>query len=153
MSSIDLAKVPATAEAVSAFADLALDKLSAQVGVLKAARQACALYAPGHGLNSIDLVRFLEQIGQAAGADPQLRAKANEAAAAVRGVVLSNYASASRQGQFGSSGLAVYFPASKVAFDQDPDRDGYLPGNTQYPVEFVQTQKWSRFLQAYLAKV
>ena len=49
--------------------------------------------------------------------------------------------------------MAIYFPASKFAFDSDPDRQGYVLDNTQYPVEFVQKERWGRFLHSYFDKV
>jgi hypothetical protein len=41
--------------------------------------------------------------------------------------------STQRQGRFGSAGVAIYFPESKRAYDNDPDGDGYALGNTHYP--------------------
>lgn len=38
--------------------------------------------------------------------------------------------------------MAIYFPKSKFAFDSDPDRQGYVVGNTLYPVEFVHREGW-----------
>jgi hypothetical protein len=39
-----------------------------------------------------------------------------------------------------------------LEFENDPDHEAYRPGNTYYPVEFVDKQKWSKFLHAYFAE-
>ena len=44
--------------------------------------------------------------------------------------MIANYASTSRQGAFGSEGLAIYFPKSQLEFNNDADHDAYQPGNT-----------------------
>jgi len=153
MSSMALDKVPALAKAVTTFAARAEAKLASQLKVLKKARSGCLNYAPGYGLHSIDLARFLDLVKDSAGVDPGVSGAAAAARAALQSAVLGNYASTSRQGAYGSAGVAIYFPASKAAFDTDPDREGYAPGNTHDPVEFVQREGWAKFLQAYLAKV
>ncbi len=89
----------------------------------------------------------------APGVDPTLARRAGSARAAVEGMVIDSYASTQRQGRFGSAGVAIYFPESKQAYDNDPDGDGYALGNTHYPVEFVDRQRWARFLHAYFEQV
>jgi hypothetical protein len=153
MSCVNLSKVATVAKAVTAFAEAARKKLAAQLKFLKKARGQCANYAPGYGLHSIDLGRFLELVNKSTAADSALRTSAGAALSAVQTAVLENYASTRRQGDFGSKGMAIYFPNSKFAFNSDPDRAGYLPGNTVYPVEFVQREGWAPFLHAYFARV
>jgi Clostripain family len=153
LSAIDLGKVQAAAAALSRFATEATANLDTHLPALKRARRACENYAPGYGLNSIDLIRFLDQVVSAPSVDAKLASRATSARAAVADTVLDSYASVQRQGRFGSHGLAIYFPASQLAFDNDPDRDGYVKGNSNYPVEFVERQKWGAFLQAYHARV
>ena len=68
-------------------------------------------------------------------------------------MVIGNWASAQRQGKFGSEGVAIYFPKTQVDFDNDADGSAYQPGNTVYPVEFVDKQKWASFLHGYLTKL
>ena len=53
----------------------------------------------------------------------------------------------------GGHPVACHFPESKVAFESDPDHEGYLTTNTYYAVEFVQKFAWPKFLQSYFAKV
>ena len=58
-----------------------------------------------------------------------------------------------RKSKFGSEGVAIYFPKTQVDLDNDADGSAYQPGNTVYPVEFVDKQKWANFLHHYLTKV
>ncbi len=153
LSAVDLTKTTKLATAVSQFAATASDKIADNLPVLKRARNACANYAPGYGLNSIDLGRFLDQVANAAGADATLAKKATTARNALHDMVIDNCASAQRQGKFGSEGVAIYFPKTQVDLDNDADGSAYQPGNTVYPVEFVDKQKWANFLHRYLSTV
>ena len=153
LSAVDLTKTTKLANAVSQFAATASDKLADHLPVLKQARNACANYAPGYGLNSIDLGRFLDQVANAAGVDPALAKKATTARNALHDMVIDNYASNQRKSKFGSEGVAIYFPKTQVDLDNDADGSAYQPGNTVYPVEFVDKQKWANFLHQYLTKV
>ena len=130
----------------------AIPNLDTHMPAITRARNACENYAPGYGLNSIDLGRFLDQVTKAPGVDNTLAKKASTAKAALEDLVIANYASTSRQGAFGSEGLAIYFPKSQLEFNNDADHDAYQPGNTHYPVEFVDKQKWSNFMHSYLAQ-
>ena len=152
LSAIDLTKAAALADAVSRFATTAIPNLDTHMPAITRARNACENYAPGYGLNSIDLGRFLDQVTKAPGVDNTLAKKASTAKAALEDLVIANYASTSRQGAFGSEGLAIYFPKSQLEFNNDADHDAYQPGNTHYPVEFVDKQKWSNFMHSYLAQ-
>ncbi len=152
LAATDLTKIDKLAAAVSRFATEAASNLDTHMPALKRARKACENYAPGYGLNSIDLGRFLDQVAAAPGVDAALAKRATLARAALDAAVIDSYASAQRQGRFGSAGLAIYFPATQLAYDNDPDRDGYALGNTNYPVEFVDRQKWAKFLHTYLAQ-
>jgi len=152
LSAVDLTKSTTLAKALSQFATTATGNLDGHLPVLRKAREACENYAPGYGLNSIDLGRFLDQVTAAPGVDNALAKKASTAKAALEDMVIDNYASSLRQGAFGSQGLAIYFPKSRLEFENDPDHEAYRPGNTYYPVEFVDKQKWSKFLHAYFAE-
>jgi Clostripain family len=153
MAATDLTKVEKAARALSRFATEATTHLDDHLPVLKRARKACENYAPGYGLNSIDLGRLLDQVVAAPGVAPALAKRALAARAALDDAVIDSWASTQRRGRFGSTGLAIYFPASALAYDNDPDRDGYALGNSNYPVEFVDRQKWGKFLHAYFARV
>lgn len=153
LSAVDLTKVKTLASAVSEFSATATRTLGTNLPALKKARNACENYAPTDGLHSIDLGRFLDQVIQTSGTSPTLASKADAARKALHNLVIANYASAQRQGRFGSEGLGIYFP--RTQFDYDNDRDGaaYRPGNTYYPVEFVDKEKWVTFLHAYLEAI
>jgi Clostripain family len=152
LSAIDLTKTAVLADAVSQFATTATGNLDEHLPALQRAREACENYAPGYGLHSIDLGRFLDQVTKAPGVNTTLAKKASDARAALHDLVIDNYASTWRQGSFGSEGVAIYFPKSRLEFDNDADGAAYRPGNAHYPVEFVDTQKWSNFIHAYLAR-
>jgi hypothetical protein len=109
---------------------------------------ACSNYAPGYGLNSIDLGRYMEQIA-AQHADPALRASAGDVGAKLKAAVIANYASARRKGKYGSNGLAIYHPNSGVAYATDSDGEGYDAENRHFPVEFVEKERWAAFLRKY----
>jgi hypothetical protein len=52
-----------------------------------------------------------------------------------------------------SAGLAVYFPSSGSVFQADPLHTAYRNGlpAAEYPVQFVDDQRWDEFLNAYTA--
>ena len=154
MSAIDLSKVNTLASSVSSLADELTNKLSQELTNIKKARQACQPFAPGYGLNGIDLGRFLDQL-IANSHDPQIISKSKLTRAALQQVVVGNYAGALRQEPYGygSFGLAIYFPESKTFYEADPDHLGYDKLNTDHPVEFVRNEHWSDFLHAYFEKV
>ena len=66
LSAVDLSKPTALAEALSRFATTAIRNLDTHLPAIKRARKACENYAPGYGLNSIDLGRFLDQVASSA---------------------------------------------------------------------------------------
>ena len=49
-----------------------------------------------------------------------------------------------------SHGVAIYFPANKIDFDNDPDHTGYDESNTYMEVDFVQNSQWDNWLQEFL---
>jgi hypothetical protein len=148
LSCTDLGQAAELAASISRFSDAALPLLSsANLPTFRAARSACASYAPGYGLHSIDLGRYMQQF--IAGPLASLRAPATDVLTSLDTAVIANYASVSRQGPFGSNGLAIYYPDTHLAYTQDLDGKGYDPDNEDYPVEFVQAERWQRFLHAY----
>ena len=81
------------ARAVSRFATHAADDTRDHLPALRRARQACDNYAPGYGLHSIDLGRFLDQVTRAPGVDPRWPSGRATARDAVDAMVIENYAS------------------------------------------------------------
>ena len=148
LSATDLDKVFALASAISAFSDTAVPLLGSELPAFRAARGACKNYAPGYGLNSIDLGHYMEQVEKNT-SSPALKQRAAAVRARLKELIVENYASVKRQGAFGSTGLGIYYPNSGTAHDKDPDRDGYDAANNVFPVEFVQKEHWARFLREY----
>lgn len=148
LSAIDLSHMASLAELIDALADELRQKLPVELANIRQARKNCFVYAPGYGLHGIDLVHFCEQLGTAT-QDTALRSKAQAVGAAVSACVVANYAGPDRQDNYGSRGLAIYFPARRALFNTDPDGEGYKKANTHYPVEFVQSHRWADFLQEY----
>ena len=64
--------------------------------------------------------------------------------------MLDNYASPARQGEFGSHGLAIYFPGGHLMYHLDPDHDAYRPTNPSHPVQFVDNEQWPHLVHSYM---
>lgn len=153
MSAIDLSHVPALASAVSAFSRSLRGALGTEAPALHTARLSCRTYGEDVGLQtSVDLALLMGRyIAHTSNANLIVEAKAIQQH--IRAAVISNYASKRVQGDFGSNGVAIYFPATMASFDADrPDSDGYRPENQEHPVEFVQTNVWAFLLHDYLGK-
>jgi len=150
LSAIALDKIDGLAAEVTAFADLAIEQLSpATLPAFIAARGACDNYAPGYGMHSIDLGRYMEQLALQTSLPAALRSGAASVRAQLDVAVTANYASSKRQGRYGSRGLAIYYPRSATSYAGDPDREGYAANNAHVSVEFVDSQRWAAFLRAY----
>ena len=152
LSATDLDRVAAVGAALSAFADVAMPALQMHVGAFRAARDACDHYAPNHNIHSIDCGRYFDQIAASRLPDA-IVARARDVRIAHDTAVIASYASVRRQGRFGSHGLGLYYPASGAAYRGDPDRDGYDPTNTEFPLEFVQNERWAGFVHGYCGLV
>ena len=156
LSAVDLSqdKMAALARAVSELGDELTASLDSELSNIKAARASCSVYAPGDGYYGLDLHRFAEQLA-ARTAKPALRDRAHAVQQMLEGqsFVLASYASAARQGTFGSRGIAIYFPPSKTFYSLDPYGGAYRDENGNYPVEFVQQHRWDNFLHAYFERV
>jgi hypothetical protein len=148
LSATDLDRVSALASVISAFSDTAVPLLGSELPALHASRDACKNYAPGYGLNSIDLGYYMEQVEKNT-SSPELRQRAADVRTCLKELIVENYVSAKRKGAFGSTGLGIYYPNSGTAHDKDPDREGYDETNDLFPVEFVQKEHWARFLREY----
>jgi hypothetical protein len=129
---------------------------AAELRRITTARQQCDRYAVGWGpFHNIDLRCLLNALTanardgavlrQVAALDQQLTA-----------TVLGSYANEPmREPRYVSAGVAIYFPPTKSAFDEDPLASAYrngLPAD-QFPVQFVDDFGWDEFLVAYLKRV
>lgn len=156
LSAIDLAQVSSLAQALSTLSDQVRAELDTQRSRITAARSSVRSFAdwyspPLH--TSIDLQKFLEQLRRD-NPSQRIQEKIDAVLGSLRRAVVANYrAGPVVNDGYGGNGLAIYFPRDKMAFDEDEWKDGYLPTNPKYPLEFVQspsTNGWARFLLAYL---
>jgi hypothetical protein len=152
LSATDLEKVAPLATAISAFAEVATPQIASHLPDFRSARQACRNYAPGYGLHSIDLGRYMEQVEKGS-FTPALKQRAAEVRGCLGKAIVENYASSKRQADYGSYGLGIYYPNSGAAHANDPDREGYDVDNHRFPVEFVEKEKWATFLREYWKQV
>ncbi|HEX8632695.1 MAG TPA: clostripain-related cysteine peptidase [Pyrinomonadaceae bacterium] len=156
LSAIDLSqgKMAALAQVVSDLGDELIASLDTELSNIRIARESCKAYAPGDGYHGIDLQRFVEQLA-ARTTRPSLRDRAQAVLQMLNGtsLIVNNYAGAARQGDFGSRGIAIYFPKSKTLYASDPYGDAYHDDNRDYEVEFVTQHKWDNFLHAFFARV
>jgi Clostripain family. len=140
------------ATAVSLLARELISSLDTHLPQIKQARRSCSVFAPRRGYHGIDLHRFSFQLAQAE-VTPQLRSRALEVAKLIESLVIDNYASATRQGEFGSRGLAIYFPANNESYQSDKYKNAYTDENEFQAVQFVREQIWDNFLHAYFKRV
>jgi hypothetical protein len=152
LSATDLDGVADLGRELTAFADAALPVIEANLPAFKAARAACKNYAPGRGVYSIDLGRYMEQIAEAPLPD-EVREHAKAVRQCIGSLMIDNYASSRRQGGWGSNGLGIYYPATRAEYTRDHDGDGYKLDNKKFPLEFVQKERWAQFLHRYWALV
>ncbi len=159
LAAIDLGKVQPLVTAVSALADALREQLSAHHKEVFDARSSVYEYAPdpfGDGLNyfhHVDLGRFVGLVSDHLTMQ-KVRIAADAAAAALQEVVIANYAGAARQKEYGSTGLAIYFPLTGTDYKNDVfEESGYEKANQFWPVAFVQESTWPEFLHAYFAVV
>lgn len=150
LSALNLAYADSLAKSISALSDRMTSDAVGGRKAIETARSKIKTYGTYHGLNtSLDMKLFLEKF-RAATADRKTKAAIDQVLAQIGRAVSANYASSLSRKDFGSNGIAVYFPADRAAFDNDPDSGAYKKDNRAYPVEFVVNQKWADFLAAYL---
>lgn len=163
LSVTDLTKLDGLADAISALSHSLMCKFDAERQNIKAARDACEVYAPnafGDGRDyffHIDLARFCEQL-IARTRDREIKDRAEAVLERIKVSVLHNYVGAERRGAFGSNGLAIYFPPSGAGYRDDRLSEGaYVNARTTatgkeappFQVEFVERHFWADFLHVY----
>jgi hypothetical protein len=156
LSAVDLSgnRMQTLADAISALADGLKANLDVDLNSIKDARKDSREYAPGEGYHGVDLHRFCEQL-LARTTIPLLRDRAQTVKQMLEDptFIINWYAGDDRRGQFGSRGLAIYFPESKGDYLADRYGYAYRDDNKKYPVEFVQRHRWDNFLHAYFERV
>lgn len=155
LSAIDLSKMSALATAVSLLADALRPLTSTSAQSILDARTESHEFAPNHrgdGKNyfhHVDLHRFASRVVVDLN-DPNVRSSAEVVEQRVNDAVIANYAGSLRQGDYGASGLAIYFPLRAADYANDGfEEDGYKKNNSFWPVAFVQDATWGDFLNAY----
>lgn len=153
MSALDLSMTDGLSNALSQLSESLITKLNQELQSVIEARSAVSTYAPGYSFYHVDLQQFLTELRKRT-KDSEVRVKIDAVLAAISSSVIAHHAGADRMGNYGSNGIAIYFPASQHQYVGDPySEGGYEKGNTYYPVQFVQNFKWTDFLHAYWSRV
>jgi hypothetical protein len=114
--------------------------------VLQTARSNSLVYNPSfYSYWGVDIWNFADEVYNNT-TNNAMKSAALEVRNAVDQMVVSELHSTDMDG---SHGLAIYFPATLTAFNNDPDHTAYLDGNTVMPVDFVLFHKWDNWLQEY----
>jgi hypothetical protein len=158
LSAIDLKNIKAATHTITLLSQKLEQVLknNSQVQAIKQARDNCANYAPSFvdsdAFYHIDFIGFCDNVIRFS-TDTELKKLAENAKEAVLLLVVANYKGSARTGNYGSNGLAIYFPPSKAAYKMDKyAQKGYEKRNTFFPVEFVDDCEWSDFLHTYFEK-
>ncbi len=155
LSAVDLNQMTEVSRQIDLLSGLLVAKLQSQIADIKRFRDGCLTYDPDQSgpFFHIDMVQFCDQV-IAKSKDQELVTQANNTKRVIKAAVKHNFFGADRKGAFGSNGLAIYFPATGTDYKNDPyETGGYKKDNRLFPVEFVQTNRWADFLQAYFLKV
>jgi hypothetical protein len=156
MAAVDLGRIPHLAEVVSNFADALITMLPSERDAIRSARAKCANYggscAFGSCLHSIDLQRFSELV--AAGAsNSRLRQSARDVVNTTQEVIVRAMPKESGDSR-GPHGIAIYFPPDASAYCSDRIvRCAYQRNNHRFPLDFVNNERWTLFLDAYAKTV
>jgi hypothetical protein len=165
LSMVNLDAMDGLAKAVSEWAEVltkALQNDATRVrerDALSKARADCKPYGKWFDASdpalqtSVDLHR-LAALDAANSTDPAVQTAAEKIVGLIESSTLvgSRYASQNSNDDFGygSWGIAIYFPTTLADFKADrQNSSGYIVGNTDHPVLFVDKEKWAGFLQAY----
>jgi hypothetical protein len=153
LSAIDLAQASGLASAISTLSEALVPRIGEELHAIIAARAAVSTYAPGYDFYHVDVAQFVGELAKRSSTTAVIAAAAR-VRRAVDQAVIANYAGRYRQGTYGSHGIAIYFPISDAQHLHDPYAEGgYERGNTLFPVEFVEREKWTDFLHAFWALV
>ncbi len=149
----DLTKTAQLAKAVSDLGTSLTAKLDSELQGIIEARSSTMTYAPGYDFYHVDLGEFVRQLANKT-SDQNVLSNIKTIQNVLSAGVVANYAGQDRLGAYGSTGLAIYFPATERDHLNDPySEGGYEKDNTYFPVQFVQNEKWADFLHAYWSRV
>jgi hypothetical protein len=167
LSMVNLDAIDELAKAVSGCADAltgALQNDSTKLherDALSKSRADCKPYGKWYDgsdpalQTSVDLHR-LAALDSANSSDPAVQAAAKKIVGLIESsnLVASRYASQISNDDFGygSWGVAIYFPSTLAAFTADSHNSpGYIVGNKDHPVLFVDKERWAALLKLYYA--
>ena len=147
------------AAAITRLSNTLIDNIATQKRVIRYVRERLPVYAPndatcggGSCFHHVDLKRFVDLLEQESD-DASVRAAAADVRRQFEAVRIDSYAGPQRDCDFGSKGLAVYFPATREQFTGDRLDDlAYRKANRLFPVEFVERNGWADFLHVYFLK-
>jgi hypothetical protein len=139
------------ATAISALSRELIIGLDTESPQIIQARLSCNVFAPNRSYHGIDLHRFCNQLAEAK-VNPQLRARAKDVTTLIESSVIHSYAGRYRQDNFGSRGLAIYFPADRTRYQDDKYKSAYTDENEFQVVQFVREHIWDNFLHAYFKR-
>lgn len=106
---------------------------------------------PDYQFNQIDLGLFAALLFRYSKNDAALHSAALGLNTSVRQMIIQPpYAGKDSHENYGSTGIAIYFPASRAEYDSDPDKSAY-DINDPDAIPFVVDHKiWAKFLMKYL---
>lgn len=159
LSAIRLARIDPLAEAITGLSRLLMNNLDRNLDAIRRARASCSPY----GLlqtcggrvcyHNVDLGRFAERLA-AETPDIVVATAARQVSTLLGEARVDNWASAARRGAWGSTGLAIYFPPNRAAYEADVTRkQAYEKDNEYQPVQFVKDHEWADFLHLWFANV
>jgi hypothetical protein len=157
MAALDLGKVPDAATAISQLADALTKQMASNWSTIKTIRGSCSNFAPDYSdpnpFYHVDILHFCQLVKQKV-QNAIIQTAVDNTINLVSGMIIANYAGVARQGNFGGTGMAIYFPPSGNAYKLDAyAKNGYEKNNNFYPVEFVKNELWSDFLHIYFKYV
>ena len=97
--------------------------LGTKVSAFRSAREACLNYAPGDGLNSIDLGHYMAKV-EAGDFPSAVKQHASAVRARLQEAIIVDYASRKRQGAFGSTGSGLTIRRREPSMRTIPTKTG-----------------------------
>jgi len=151
MSSVNLSKMDLVANEISSLSDSMISNFQTEKDNIHGARISCLEYS---STNSIDLINFLTSY-RSKTTNQNIKSKINNLIILLNLSITNRYCDELRcesgaNPQYGSNGLAIFFPKSKFEFNRENDSDAYLESNNNHPVEFVQNHRWDNFIAKYI---
>lgn len=142
----DISKLSNLVNKINAFTD----KANTEWSSLRDARNACIQYHPfGASFWGVDLRDFAQEVANRVTSN-DIRNAAIALRDAVDDFVISERHSPDMDG---SHGVAIYFPPTLTAFNNDPDHTGYEDANNFMQVDFVKRNRWDNWLQDFYANI